>query len=315
MKNIKIVLGIETSCDDTCAAVLKNLSGNASCMSDIISSQDHNILGGIFPELASRKHIELIKPVVSSALHEAGISYEEIDLVAVTTSPGLKGSLLVGEMYAKMLSCIMGKPLIEVNHIEGHILSVKYSCNIDFPYGYMLISGGHSIIGIAQKLGEYIELGRTVDDAAGECFDKVARSIGLPQPWGKNLEVKAKTGVTNVELPMPISQDTSCNMSFSGLKTACIRLANNQNIANLAASFQNTMGLFLKNRLQNAMKICPHIRNWGIVGGVASNQSIRKHLLSADDKQNIYFPPVRMCTDNAVMIGYTGMQRYIFNIS
>ena len=306
-KNKLTILGIETSCDDTCVAILRE----NECLSNIISSQDHNKLGGIFPEHASRQHLDLITPSINAALLESNIALHDIDAVAVTTEPGLQGSLIVGQTYSQMLAYLLNKPLIKVNHLHGHILSVKYACNLSFPYGFLLISGGHSMLGIAWNVGHYEILGRTLDDAAGECFDKVARSMGLEQPWGPLLEQHAKQGSANIDLPMPLNKDKTCQMSFSGLKTACIQKMNTGcNTADLACSFQNTVGLFLKSRIQNAIGLHPNITNWGIIGGVAANQTIRRHLNNISSQPlykstyNVWFPPINLCTDNALMIAY-----------
>lgn len=300
-----VILAIETSCDDTCIAIMRG----RQCLASNISSQDHSRLGGVFPEYASRQHLELINPSMDLALRESGISIHDIDAIAVTKEPGLRGSLLVGYAYAKMLAHLLNKRLIEVNHLHGHILSAQYACNIPFPYGFLLVSGGHSMIGIAHAFDNYEILGRTADDAAGECFDKVARSLGLQQPWGPSLEQYALTGTPIVKLPMPLQGDHTCNMSFSGLKTACIRAIDNGcNKADLAASFQNTVALFLRNRIQNAIHTYPHIQNWGVVGGVAANQVLRSILMTIDGC-SMHFPPLKLCTDNAVMIGYAGWMR------
>lgn len=310
----RIILSIETSCDDTCVAIMKD----NICLSNIVCSQDHNRLGGVFPEYASRQHLELINPAIHAALKESQISIYDINMIAVTTEPGLKGSLIVGHTYANMLSRLLNIPMIKVNHLHGHILSVKYACDLEFPYGFLLISGGHSIIGIAHDLDHYEILGETVDDAAGECFDKVSRSLGLQQPWGPSLEQHAQNSTGSIDLPMPLSKDHTCKMSFSGLKTACIRkVQSGCDSHNLANSFQNTVALFLKNRIQNAIKTYPQIKNWGVVGGVAANQTIRKALSSIENIQ-VYYPPIKLCTDNALMIGYvaylqSSTQRYIKN--
>ena len=296
------ILGIETSCDDTCIALLSN----NKLLYNFCRAQDHNKFGGIFPEYASRNHMSLLAELSKILLSEN----KSPDLIAVTNSPGLLGSLIVGVNFAKSLAMATETKLIGINHIEAHILSARYDCEIDFPYGVLLVSGGHTIIAIADSLGVYDQLGGALDDAAGECFDKVAREIGLPQPGGPGIEKLAKNGSECVNLPIPLHGDRSCNFSFSGLKTSAIRaFRNGARAEDIAASLQGTIAYTLSERLKNAHLKRPDIKTWAIVGGVAANKHIYEvlNLVVEDFGGRLVAPSIPLCTDNAAMIAYCGM--------
>lgn len=290
------ILAIETSCDDTCVAILDDLT----CIKNIIHSQDHNKFGGILPEYAARNHLYSLPKIME------GLDLDSIDAIAVTYTPGLLGSLMVGTSYAKALSYSIKKPLIGVHHIEGHILAAQYQYKLQFPYGALVASGGHTLLAIVRALGSYELLGVSLDDAAGECFDKVARGLGLPQPGGPALERLAEKGNPNIKLPIPLHKDGGFNFSFSGLKTAAIRA--NGNPEDIAASFQLAVAKIMAERLSNAIKKYPKVVNWVLVGGVAANNFIRNYLeqTSINLNSNIYCPEARLCTDNALMIAYAG---------
>ena len=296
------VLGIETSCDDTCVALISD----GKLVHNFCKTQDHNKFGGVFPEYASRNHISFLATLVEKAMS----GRKTIDLIAVTNSPGLLGSLIVGVNFAKALALSTDVKLSGINHIEGHILSAHYDCPIDFPYGVLLVSGGHTILAVAEKLGKYQILGTSLDDAAGECFDKIARELGLPQPGGPSIEILAKKGQISVDLPIPLHKDNSCNFSFSGLKTAAIRAYKmGHSPENVASSLQEAIASTLSERLMNAFARRPGIKVWALVGGVAANRHIYQKLSIVANKfdAQLVSPALPFCTDNGVMIAYTGL--------
>ena len=291
------ILGIETSCDDTCVAFLDDQTNQHS---NLIYSQDHNKFGGILPEYAARNHLEALPNLTKLAC------IADPDVIAVTYAPGLIGSLMVGTSYAKALAYNLNKPLVQVHHLEGHILSAQYEYAIPFPYGALVVSGGHTLICIAYHLGHYELLGTSLDDSAGECFDKVARELGLPQPGGPAIEKLAQEGTNCIKLPITLHLDKSCNFSFSGLKTATIRAKGTA--PDISASLQHTIALILAERMRNAIQIKPEIKNWALVGGVASNRYIFHYLNQVLNSLGciIYCPSPRLCTDNGLMISYAG---------
>ena len=292
------ILGIETSCDDTCVALLDD----GHCLQNVIASQDHNQFGGILPEYAARNHMSSLPAIVENICD----NLDSLTAIAVTYTPGLVGSLIVGTSYAKALAYGSNKPIIGIHHIEGHILAAQYEFGIPFPYGAIVVSGGHTLIAIAYKLRQYELLGTCLDDAAGECFDKVARVLGLSQPGGPAIERLAQSGQPCVSLPITLHGDHSCNFSFSGLKTAAVRAQGQPE--DIAASLQHTIALILSERFENAVKLNPEIKNWALVGGVASNKYIMQHLMRVASKMDctLYCPSPRLCTDNALMIAYAG---------
>lgn len=318
-KDIKI-LSIESSCDETSAAVVVN---GREVLSNIIASQIdiHTKFGGVVPEVASRKHIEVISAVVDEAINEAGITLKDIDAIGVTYGPGLVGALLVGLQYAKGLSYALGKPLIGVNHIEGHISAnfIQYK-ELKPPFVCMVVSGGHTFLVYMKDFGEFEVMGETRDDAAGEAYDKVARAIGLGYPGGPKIDKFAREGNANaIKFPRANFHEESLDFSFSGLKSAVLNYLNQMemkgeevNRADVAASFQKAVVDFL---VDNAMKACSikNVDKIAVAGGVAANSCLRECLIKEGNKRGIevMFPPIILCTDNAAMIGSAAYFEFI----
>lgn len=306
------ILAIESSCDETAAAVVGD---GRKVLSNIISSQIdiHAQYGGVVPEIASRKHIENINPVVKRALAEAGMTHDDIDAVAVTYGPGLVGALLVGVSYAKAFAYALKKPLIGVNHIEGHICA-NYISNpgLEPPFICLVVSGGHTHLVIVRDYGEYEILGRTRDDAAGEAYDKVARAIGLGYPGGPAIDRIAAAGNPDaIDFPRAHVGDAPYDFSFSGLKSAVLNYLNSCamrgeeiNRADVAASFQASVVDMLVERTFPAAKNF-EISTIAIAGGVSANSAIRNTFMKECEKRNykFYMPQPILCTDNAAMIG------------
>lgn len=308
----KYILAIESSCDETSAAVVKD---GREVLSNIIASQidTHTKYGGVVPEVASRMHIEVVDAVVKSALEEANMSLEQIDAIGVTYGPGLVGALLVGLQYAKGLSLASKKPLVGVNHIEGHICA-NYIQHTELkpPFVSLVVSGGHTFIVHVKDYGKYEVIGQTRDDAAGEAFDKVARAIGLGYPGGPKIDKISKEGNKNaIEFPKAKFHDDTLDFSFSGLKSAVLNYINKCkmkdieiNVADVAASFQKAVIDVLK---ENVFLTCERkkVDKIAIAGGVASNSTLREELLKEGKKKGveILFPARILCTDNAAMIG------------
>lgn len=316
----KLILSIESSCDETSAAVVKD---GREVLSNIIASQieTHKKYGGVVPEVASRMHIEVVNGVVLEALEEAGVTLNDIDAIGVTYGPGLVGALLVGLQYAKGLSYSLKKPLVGVNHIEGHICA-NYIEHKDLkpPFVSLVVSGGHTFIVHVKDYGEYDVIGQTRDDAAGEAYDKVARALGLGYPGGPKIDKLAKEGNENaIEFPKANFHDDTLDFSFSGVKSAVLNYLNKckmQNVevnkADVAASFQKAVIEVLK---QNVLKTCrkKEIKKIAIAGGVASNSALRESLIKAAEKEGIevLFPSQVLCTDNAAMIGSAAYFNFI----
>jgi len=312
-----LILGIDTSCDDTSASLLEIKDGKASLLTNIISSQAdiHHRYGGIVPELASRRHIEMIWPVVNEALR--GRALEEISVVAVCYGPGLIGSLLVGCSFAKAICYSKGIPLVGVNHIEGHLLSVFLEREIGFPFISLIASGGHTSLYLVNDFMEYKELGRTRDDAAGEAFDKVSKLLGLGYPGGPIIDRLSKEGNPKaVRFPRAYLPGT-LDFSFSGLKTA-VRLKvegktlNEASIKDISASFQQAVIDVLVRKTEWAIKRLK-IKRVTLSGGVAANSALRKNLSEMAQEKGIelYIPSPVFCTDNAAMIAYSGYRRFL----
>lgn len=316
----KIILSIESSCDETSAAVVKE---GREVLSNIIASQidTHKKYGGVVPEVASRMHIEVIDSVVKEALSEANVDLDDIDAIGVTYGPGLVGALLVGLQYAKGLSYASKKPLVGVNHIEGHICA-NYIQHKDLkpPFVSLVVSGGHTFIVHVKDYGEYEVIGQTRDDAAGEAYDKVARALGLGYPGGPKIDKLAKEGNENaIVFPKANFHEETLDFSFSGLKSAVLNYINKckmQNIeinnADVAASFQKAVIDVLKD---NVFATCEKrkISKIAIAGGVASNSSLRNTLIEEGKKRDIdiLFPEPILCTDNAAMIGSAAYFQFI----
>ena len=312
MKDI-LTLGIETSCDETSCAVVKN---GREVLSNIIDTQIpiHEKYGGVVPEIASRNHVEAISRVTKKALEEANVNFEDIDAICPTYGPGLVGALLVGVSYAKALSFAINKPLVGVNHIQGHI-AANYLTYKDLrpPFLCLLISGGNTGIVHVKDYTEFEMIGKTRDDAIGEAFDKVARVVGLDYPGGPKVDKLAKEGMPRYNLPKSHFED-SLDFSFSGIKTAVINLNHNTkniNKADLCASFEKTVTEVLIENIQKAVKMTG-MKSLAIAGGVSANSYIRKKILELESKDlKIYMPDLKLCTDNAAMIASSGYYNFI----
>ena len=312
MKDI-LILGIESSCDETSVSIVKN---GREVLSNVINSQIkiHEEYGGVVPEIASRCHTEVINGIMKEALKQANLKIEDIDAIAVTQGPGLVGALLVGVSYAKGLSYVTGKPLVAVNHIEGHIAG-NYLTYKDLtpPFLCLIISGGHTHLVNVKSYNEFEILGKTKDDAIGEAFDKVARVVGLGYPGGPKVDNLAKEGLPNIKLP--ISHFENLDFSFSGIKTAVINLNHKDpqiNKADLCASFQQAVTEMLLNNVKKAVNIYNE-NKVVLAGGVSRNSFIRKSFENLAKELNIevYFPEPILCTDNAAMIAAAGYYNFI----
>jgi N6-L-threonylcarbamoyladenine synthase len=325
MSKKPLILGIETSCDETAASIItENDQGIPIVLSNIVSSQVdvHKEFGGVVPELAARSHVEKIDLIVQKAINDSGKKIEDIDAVASTAGPGLIVCLSVGLSFGKAFAASLNKPFIAVNHLEGHALSPKINSKLNYPYLLLLISGGHSQFLNVQGLGKYVRLGTTIDDALGEAFDKTAKLLGIDFPGGPQIEILAKKGDPNkYDLPKPIFNKGGCNLSFAGLKTAILKISKNiktdQEKFNLAASFQRTIEqiLYKKTKIafsefQNQNKTEEKILV--IAGGVAANKNIRSMLTNLCKEENYQsiFPPLELCGDNAAMIAMVGLEKF-----
>jgi N6-L-threonylcarbamoyladenine synthase len=319
MKDI-ITIGIESSCDETSAAVIRN---GREILSNVISSQIdiHKKFGGVVPEVASRKHVEVISNVIKEAMDEAKIELKDIDVVASTFGPGLVGALLVGLSTAKGLALSLGKPFVGVNHIEGHICA-NYLAHSDLepPFTCLVVSGGHTHLVYVKGYGEYEILGKTRDDAAGEAYDKVARSIGLGYPGGPLIDNLAKEGDKfAINFPRVYLEEDSLDFSFSGLKSAVLNYLNKMKMQqvdivkeDVAASFQHAVVEVLVHKAVKAAKV-QKTNTLCLAGGVASNSALRLELEKRCIKEGIRFlyPPHVLCTDNAAMIACAGYFEYM----
>ena len=329
MKQKLTFLGIETSCDETAASVVQEKNdGTGKILSNIVSSQveEHKEFGGVVPELAARAHVEKIEFIVKKAIKESYLDINDLDGVAATAGPGLIVCLTVGLNFGKAIAGSLKKPFVAVNHLEGHALSPKINKKIEFPYLLLLISGGHTQFLEVNGVNNYRRLGTTIDDALGEAFDKTAKLLGIEFPGGPIIEKWAKKGDRNYfKLPKPILKKGGCNLSFAGLKTAVLRtskkLKNEKEKYHLAASFQKTINEILYEKTKVAMKEFlinkeNNTNAFVIAGGVASNLSIRENLIKLAKEKNFIsiFPPMNLCSDNAAMIAWTGIERYKINL-
>lgn len=312
------VLGIETSCDETAAAVVDH---QKNVLSNVVFSQleAHQAFGGVVPEIGARAHLEKIEEVVQQALRQANVTLEELDAIAATCGPGLIGGVLVGAVMGKTLAAYHKKPFVAVNHLEAHALSVRLTEDVVFPYLLLLASGGHCQLIHVKALGVYEVLGGTLDDAAGETFDKVARLMGLPYPGGPAIEKTALMGDENrFKFPRPLLQKPGFDFSFSGLKTSVLRTVEGlgdlscQDKSDIAASFQKAVADVFKNRLKRALDHLPHIEHVVIAGGVAANQYLRGHLeeIVAQHQKSFVAPPLQYCTDNGAMVAWAGLEHF-----
>lgn len=345
------ILGIETSCDETAAAMV---DGDKNILSNVIASHiaEHQPYGGVVPEISSRAHLRLVREVVEKALADADMRYQDIDAIAVTAGPGLIGGVIVGVMTAKAMAMALGKPIIAVNHLEGHALTVRLTDDVAYPYLLFLASGGHCQFLAVHGLGEYSLLGQTLDDALGECYDKVAKMLGLPYPGGPEVERMAKSGTINPNLfPIPMQQHKGCDLSFSGLKTAvrqysqAVGALDDVKIANICASFQYAAAQSVVSKLGRAMErfelsldnrvsrgqeaegavsarsvascesqqAFTEAKKLVFAGGVAANQYLRGEIETLCDAKGftLHAPPIGLCTDNAAMIAWVGMEYFL----
>ncbi|MBR6271232.1 MAG: tRNA (adenosine(37)-N6)-threonylcarbamoyltransferase complex transferase subunit TsaD [Lachnospiraceae bacterium] len=314
------ILAIESSCDETAAAVIKN---GRQILSNVINSQVpiHTRYGGVVPELASRKHIQNINPVIRQALSDASLTLDDIDAVAVTYGPGLVGALLVGVSAAKAIAYAAKKPLIAVNHIEGHVCAnFLEHPELEPPFLCLIVSGGHTHIAVMKDYGQFEIIGSTRDDAAGEAFDKVARAIGLGYPGGPKIELAAREGdSSSISFPRGKIDEAPYDFTFSGLKSAVLNFLNQKqmakeeiNTADVAASFQQAV---VDSLVERAIKAAKDFGEKRIVlaGGVAANGALRGALLSECENNNIrlFSPSPALCTDNAAMIGSAAYYYYL----
>lgn len=317
------VLGIETSCDETAVAVVEDGANGRRCLAHALSSQieEHRPFGGVVPEIAARSHLNRLDRLVEKAITDAGLAFSDLDGVAATAGPGLIGGVIVGVMTAKALASVHGKPFIAVNHLEGHALTARFTDGVEYPYLLLLVSGGHCQVLEVKGVGEYRRLGTTLDDAAGECFDKAAKMLGLGFPGGPAVERAAQSGqAERFSLPRPLKGRAGCDFSFSGLKTAVRHTVEalppgsleSQDANDLAASLQRAVVAHIVDRCGNAFAMaatCP--TSFVAAGGVAANTALRKALadLAADHSIPFVVPPIELCTDNAVMIAWAGLER------
>jgi N6-L-threonylcarbamoyladenine synthase len=316
------VLGIETSCDETAASVVRlTPDGEATVLSSVVHSQidDHAAYGGVVPEIAARSHVEMIDGVVRRAMADAGLGYEALDGVAATAGPGLVGGVMVGLSYGKAVALARDLPLVAVNHLEGHAVSARLGAKVAYPFLLLLASGGHCQLLEVRGVGDMTRLGSTIDDAAGEAFDKIAKALGLGYPGGPALERLAEGGDgSRFDLPRALLGRKDCDFSFSGLKTAASRLAavceSEQDKADLADAVQTAIARQLSERSDRALQAYAERhdhRLFVVAGGVAANRTIRATLEATAARRGFDFlaPPLAYCTDNAAMIALAGAER------
>jgi N6-L-threonylcarbamoyladenine synthase len=308
-----LILGLESSCDETAAALV---TGDRQVLAHRLLGQEaaHAPYGGVVPEIAARAHVEALEPLVAAALSDAGVTLNDVDAVAATAGPGLIGGVMVGLVTGKALAHAAGKPLIAVNHLEGHALSPRLSDpDLDFPYLLLLVSGGHCQLLLVEGVARYRRLATTIDDAAGEAFDKTAKILGLGFPGGPAVERAAREGDPRaVPLPRPLLRSPEPHFSFAGLKAAVARAANDHAAVDLAASFQAAVVDCLLDRTRRALDRAGPVTALVVAGGVAANGAIRAALqgLAAEHDLRFVAPPLWLCTDNAAMIAWAGAERF-----
>ncbi|MBT9246801.1 tRNA (adenosine(37)-N6)-threonylcarbamoyltransferase complex transferase subunit TsaD [Gemmobacter fulvus] len=319
------LLGIESSCDDTAAAVVRHVPGAApQILASVVEGQTalHAAFGGVVPEIAARAHAERIDHCIEAALAQAGLPLTALDGIAVTAGPGLIGGVLSGVMCAKGLAAATGLPLIGVNHLAGHALTPRLTDMVDFPYIMLLVSGGHCQFLRVDGPADFTRLGGSIDDAPGEAFDKVAKILGLPQPGGPAVQAEAAQGdARRIPLPRPLLDRPGCDMSFSGLKTAVLRARDGlmaglgglrqQDRADLCAGFQRAVADVLTEKSRRAL-LDSGVAHFAVAGGVAANTEIRSRLLALCEGLGVSFlaPPLALCTDNAAMIAWAGIEQF-----
>ena len=308
-----LILGLESSCDETAAALV---TGDRRVLAHRLAGQEaaHRPYGGVVPEIAARAHVEALEPLIHAAFADAGVTLADVDAVAATAGPGLIGGVMVGLVTGKALAHAAGKPLVAVNHLEGHALSPRLADpDLDFPYLLLLLSGGHCQLLLVEGVGTYRRLGTTIDDAAGEAFDKTAKILGLGFPGGPAVERAAAGGNANaVPLPRPLKGSAEPHFSFAGLKAAVARAAPDHAAADVAASFQQAVVDCLIDRTRRALRIAGGATALVVAGGVAANGAVRAALKALADEHGLRFvaPPLWLCTDNAAMIAWAGAERF-----
>ena len=329
---IRVVLGIETSCDETAAAVVvRDGNGTGRIASNVVRSQfdAHKIYGGVVPEIAARAHIDCLDDIIRQAMREAGISFRDIDAVAAASGPGLIGGLIVGAVTGKALALALGKPFQAINHLEAHALTCGLTDGVKPPYLVLLVSGGHTQLLLVEGVGTYRRLATTIDDALGEAFDKTAKLLGLPMPGGPHVERAAKTGdAKRFKLPRPMLGRGDPHFSFAGLKTAVRHAAqaaeplSESDIADLCAGFQAAVTDCVSDRVGKAMEVARDVlpgshRPFVVAGGVAANAALKTALLAVSAKHGftLYAPPAALCTDNAAMIAWAGAERLALGLT
>ncbi|MEG8043734.1 tRNA (adenosine(37)-N6)-threonylcarbamoyltransferase complex transferase subunit TsaD [Sphingomonas faeni] len=308
-----IILGIESSCDETAAALV---TGDRQVLAHRLLGQEaaHAPFGGVVPEIAARAHVEALEPLIVAALADAKLRLADVDAIAATAGPGLIGGVMVGLVTGKALAHAAGKPLIAVNHLEGHALSPRLSDpDLEFPYLLLLVSGGHCQLLLVEGVGAYRRLATTIDDAAGEAFDKTAKLLGLGFPGGPAVERAAALGNPKaVPLPRPLKGSAEPHFSFAGLKSAVARVVGQYSPEDLAASFQAAVVDCLIDRTTKALRTAHGATALVVAGGVAANTAVRSALQSLASAHGLRFvaPPLWLCTDNAAMIGWAGAERF-----
>jgi N6-L-threonylcarbamoyladenine synthase len=317
------ILGIETSCDETAVAIVQD---DKTILSHIVLSQtlQHQPYGGVVPEIAARAHIEALDGIIARAMSDAKIKdYSDLDAVAVTAGPGLIGGVIVGVMMAKAIAAAANIPIIAVNHLEGHALTIRLTDDVAFPFMLFLVSGGHCQVLAVEGVGKYQKLGETIDDSLGEAFDKVAKMLGLGYPGGPAVEQRALKGnAKRFDFPRSMRGREGCDFSFSGLKTAvkrevdALNSISEQDIDDICASFQTCVGDILEERVSNAIvmfsELFPDAKTLVLAGGVAANKYINARLRQTTDKYGFLLksPPISLCTDNGAMIAWAGVERF-----
>lgn len=320
-----LVMGIESSCDETACAIV---SDNKEILSSVVWSQydEHRRFGGVVPEIAARAHLEQVDLIVQEAMKQAKVDFKDLSAIAVAGGPGLIGGVMVGVVTAKAIALAHDLPFVAINHLEGHALMARLTNDLEFPYLLMLTSGGHCQILVVEAPGKYEKLGGTIDDSAGEAFDKVAKMLNVGYPGGPNIEKTALYGnPKRFILPYPMKGREGCDFSFSGLKTAVRHQIETlekqgplteQDKADMCASFQRTVVSVISDRLKNGIALFkekyPNGKSLVVSGGVAANTSLRDALqsLAFKNKMNFAAPPLKLCTDNGVMIAWAGVERF-----
>ena len=322
-----LILGIETSCDETAAAIVRReADGSGAILANVVRSQteDHAPYGGVVPEIAARAHVSVLDGIVARAMTEARLSFSDLDGVAATAGPGLLGGVIVGLTFAKALAMAHGKPLLAINHLEGHALSPRLVAHCPFPYLLLLVSGGHTQFQAVTGVGRYHRLGSTIDDALGEAFDKVAKLLGLGYPGGPEVEARAQAGdAGRFHFPRPLKGRDDCNFSFSGLKTSVreavhgLGAPDGRAVADVAAGFQEAVAETMADRLSRAIEAFRRLHpetpapTLVVAGGVAANRTLGRVFAetAAAHGFRIIVPPPNLCTDNGAMIAWAGAER------